>query len=397
MLTTIQRRVLRDISLMFIVSLFVITLMVMFIGVAREAFNQGLGVIGVMQLIPFALPDALSLAVPGTALFSVCVVYGRMSANNEFTTMQSVGISPIPTMWPAIALTTMLSVLTVGLINVAFTWGFYGVQNVVMSSVERVAYGVLQREHYFQQGPLSLRVREVNGEDLLEPVIHFRRSKNELVTITASKAVLTYEEDEQAIKLCLTNGAAKVGNVASFHFPDTYVQRIPLKSGPALDLLTENPSHMPMSDLPAASVSQAADIQRRESEIAVQVGFSLLSSRNDALAGAELQSRAAGLDASEKRLHRLNAEMHRRWASGFTCLAMSMIGIPLAIRLRTADTMTAFGIVFLPTLLVYYPLFALTVDMAKDGRIIAQGVWIANLVFIATSIVMIRNLVYRPA
>ena len=61
------------------------------------------------------------------------------------------------------------------------------------------------------------------------------------------------------------------------------------------------------------------------------------------------------LERSRKRLHRVETEMHRRWASGFTCLTLAMVGIPLAIRLKTSDTMTTFGIVFLPTLVGLLP------------------------------------------
>jgi lipopolysaccharide export system permease protein len=74
MLTSIQLRIARDVIVIFCVSLFVITMLVMSIGVGREAINQGLEPMGVLRLIPFSLPNALTLAVPGTALFSVCCV-----------------------------------------------------------------------------------------------------------------------------------------------------------------------------------------------------------------------------------------------------------------------------------------------------------------------------------
>lgn len=395
MLTTIQRRIARDIVLMFFVSLFAMTMLVMFIGVAREAMNQGLGLVGVLRLIPFALPNALSLAVPGTALFSVCLVYGRMSADNEFVAMQSVGISLFPAVLPAILITTMLSIATVGLINVAFTWGFHGVQNVVISSIESIAYGVLERERSFQHGDLSMSVRGVEGRDMLEPQIKIHRRNGDPVTIVARTAQMTYLDDQQVLELKVTNGSAKVGKRASFHFPDTFVQTVPLSITPEYDLLTAHPSHMPMRDLPSASVSQTDDIRHRENAIAVHVGFSLLTALGQTM-DAAASARATGLRASRKRLHRLGTEMHRRWASGFTCLAMSMIGIPLAIRMKASDTMTTFGIVFLPTILVYYPIFALTLDMAKDGRLAPQGVWLANAIFIAISLFMIRRLIHRP-
>jgi lipopolysaccharide export system permease protein len=174
------------------------------------------------------------------------------------------------------------------------------------------------------------------------------------------------------------------------------VQTIPLAVEPDQNLLTAHPSHMPMRDLPLAAVRQADDIRAREKEIAVWVGFNALASRPEQNYDAAGNARTEQVRQSRKRIHRLDTEMHRRWASGFTCLAMAMIGIPLAIRMKASDAMTTFGIVFLPTVLVYYPIFALTLDMAKDGRLIAAGVWIANAIFIAASVLLLRQLIYRP-
>jgi len=395
--TMIQRRIARDIVVIFVVSLFVITLLVMLIGVAREAVDQGLGPVSVMQLIPFSLPNALSLAVPATALFSVCSVYGRMAADNELVAMQSVGISLMPSMVPAIVLTAIISIATVGLINVAFTWGFHGVQGVVLSSVERIAYNKLRRDHSFQHDNFSMSVRDVQGRDLVSPKIKIQRSGAEPVNITARTAQLNYRANDESLQVSFTNGQADIGGVASFHFPDTFVHSIPLGMGESGDLLTAHPSHMPMRDLPAASMQQTEDLYCREKEIAVRVGFSILSSHLDEICDSDAASRLEAVKQSRKRLHRLGTEMHRRWASGFTCLAMSMIGIPLAIRMKASDTMTTFGLVFLPTVLIYYPIFALTLDMAKDGRLFSSGVWIANVLFIVVSILMMRRLVYQPA
>ncbi|EMI41156.1 LptF/LptG family permease [Rhodopirellula sp. SWK7] len=397
MLTKLQRRIARDMLIVFVVSLFVITILVMFIGVAREAFNQGLGVMGVVRLIPFSIPNALSLAVPGTALFSVCSVYGRMSADNEFVTMQSVGISLFPSMVPAIVLTTGLSIATVGLINLAFTWGFHGVQSVVLSSVETIAYTQLERERSFQHANFSISVRDVRGQDLIEPRIKIRRTGAAPIHITARTAQLAYRSDDDSLRLTISDGRAEVGGTASFAFPDTFVHSIPLELEPNLDLLTAHPSHMAMGDLPTASSRQTDDIRHRENAFAVHTGFSILTSRTDDIGKPDAAARLAGIAQSRQRCHRLDTEMHRRWASGFTCLAMSLVGIPLAIRMKAADTMTSFGVVFLPTVLIYYPIFALTLDMAKDGRIAPQGVWITNLLFVVVSIMMMRNLIYKPA
>ncbi len=396
MLTRIQRRIVLDITVMFFTSLLVITMLVLLIGLVREAMNQGLGPMSILRLIPYTLPNALSMAVPGTALFSVCSVYGRMSADNEFVTMQSVGVSMLPSILPAIVLTTVLSVATVGLINIAFTWGFHGIERVVMSSVESIAYRVLQRERSFQHSGFSITVRGVEGRDLIEPQIKINRPHKDPVTITARTAQMTYKDTAQALEFRITDGSASVGNAASFQFPNTFVQTVPLAATSQDTLLTAHPSHMPMRSLPMASLQQREDLLRREHAMAVNVGFSLLTSRPHRMMDAKSLKREAGATHSRQRLHRLGTEMQRRWASGFTCLAMSMLGIPLAIRMKASDTMTTFGVVFLPTVLVYYPIFALSLDMAKDGRIPSAGVWIANAIFIFAALFLLRRLIYRP-
>ena len=396
MLTTVQRLIARDILVMFGLSLTVLTTVMMLVGVAREALNQGLGVADVIRLLPFIAPNALSFAVPGTALFSVCCVYGRMSADNELTAIQSVGVSPLPAMMPAIVITTLLSIATVGLINVAFTWGFHGIRNVVLSSIETIAYGVLEKDHVFQHGPLTLTVRDVDGKRLLSPEILIHRAAGDTISISAREATLGYDDENQLLNLSITDGSAHFSDEVSFRFPDTLVQSVPLNTRPPYDLLTANPSHMPMRDLPAAAIQQRNDIQKLETELAIRTGFGILAARYDQISTISDQA-FIGIENSRRRLNRLQVETQRRWASGFTCLALSLVGIPLAIRLKTADPMTTFGIVFLPTLIFYYPLFAVTLDLAKDGRLGAIGVWIANAIFLCISLIMMRKTIYAPA
>ena len=45
----------------------------------------------------------------------------------------------------------------------------------------------------------------------------------------------------------------------------------------------------------------------------------------------------------------------------------------MAIRLRHAEFLAIFFVCFLPILLVYYPLLAVSVDHAKDGAVPAAG------------------------
>ena len=97
------------------------------------------------------------------------------------------------------------------------------------------------------------------------------------------------------------------------------------------------------------------------------------------------------MEGQRQRLHRLETEPFRRWASGFSCLAFVMVGAPLAIRLRNSDLMTTFGICFLPILIVYYPLFAYGLDRAKNGALPPYCVWLGNVVCLAIGAWLLRK------
>jgi lipopolysaccharide export system permease protein len=225
-------------------------------------------------------------------------------------------------------------------------------------------------------------------------MITLRNNESEPTKIEAAEATLKYSVKDDALILRLTNGNASVGGQASFRFPDTFVHTVSLMKGHEYDLLTANPSHMPMSDLHPATMKQTTEIRKLQSAVAVNAGLNVLTSRFDSIASPSAGNRIARATQGSQRLHRLMAESNRRWASGFTCLALAMVGIPLAIHLKTADVMTTFGIVFLPTLIIYYPIFALTLDMAKDGRLPPWAVWSASGVFLGIGAIMMRKTVH---
>ena len=57
---------------------------------------------------------------------------------------------------------------------------------------------------------------------------------------------------------------------------------------------------------------------------------------------------------------------------------------------KTSDYWSTFGFCFLPTLIVYYPLFIFGLEQAKDGTVPPYGVWLGNgiLAMIGTALIM---------
>src|SRR5690606_15226367 len=107
----------------FLVSITGMTLFMLLVGVAKEAYMEGLGVRQIVLLIPYFVPQALLFAVPATTLFAGCSVYGRLASGNEVVAVKASGISPMQLLWPALAFAFLLSLVTVWLNDVSVSWG----------------------------------------------------------------------------------------------------------------------------------------------------------------------------------------------------------------------------------------------------------------------------------
>jgi lipopolysaccharide export system permease protein len=98
------------------------------------------------------------------------------------------------------------------------------------------------------------------------------------------------------------------------------------------------------------------------------------------MANEESLTRLRRENEAGQRLAKLEMVPHRRWASGFSCLAFAMVGIPVAIRMKTSNYSATFGLCFLPILFIYYPLFMLGLEGAKSGSMPAYAAWLGNLI-----------------
>ena len=63
----------------------------------------------------------------------------------------------------------------------------------------------------------------------------------------------------------------------------------------------------------------------------------------------------------------------------------------MAIRLRNSDFLTSFFACFLPILLVYYPVLALSLERAKSGSWPPATVWLANLLLVVWGLWLMRR------
>ncbi len=392
--TRLTRYIVGEIIKIFVVALVALTMLILLIGVGRELLRQGLGPLAVLQLLPYVLPISLQFAVPSTALFAVCCVYGRMSADGEVSTVKATGISPLRLIQPALVLAALLSPFAVGLSDLAVSWGRPGVNHVVLLSIEQIAYRYLRSQHtYVSPHGFTISVQDVDGKRLLHPKVNVQQGgKGSKVQLTAREGRLRLDPDSEALLLLVTDSQVEGGDGFQGSVPGETEFRIPL--GDALDRREpgqQRPSELSLRTIRSEALQQDRRTHQAIGHLAAHTGFSLLGARWDQIASSAGRQYEKEIDESRTRLNRLHTEPWRRWAEGFSCFCFVLVGAPLAILAKTADYWTTFGLCFLPTIVVYYPLFIFGLEQAKSGAMPPYTVWIGNIVLVAIGISLLNR------
>lgn len=391
-MSKLTRYVVGELLKVFLVTLAGMTFLMLIVGLAQEAIRQGLGPMPVLRLIPYAIPNALRFAVPGTILFAACSVYGRMAASNEITALKSLGISPLTIIKPAWMLAFLVSLLAVWLNDLAVSWGQQGMRRVIMHSVEQIAYGMLRTQRSYSCSRFSINVKRVDGRTLVLPTICIQSKDGSPATVlTAQEAELRSDPEQNVLSLRLTNGRVTVGDRVTMVFPDTIEPQIPLSDASRSGDAGGSPSQCPLWRINAEILEQETHIQNLRQEMATEVAYQMLTGDLASLTDPSWAGKVNRIHEAVGRIHRLETEPWRRWANGFSCLFFVMIGTPLAIRMRNADLWSSFAVCFLPILIIYYPLLALGVDRAKAGELPPYSVWLGNVILAVAGLWIMRK------
>ena len=390
----ITRYVLTELLLVFVVTLAGITLLLIFAALLREGIREGLGFASLLRLIPYAVPVALQPSLPATILIAACTVYGRMSADNEIVAVKSLGISPLAVIIPGLFLGFVISLVGVWINDIAPSWGRIGIARIGFESIEEIVYRMLRRQKYYSVNGLSIHVQDVRDKLLIEPHVSIN-SGSELISITARTAQL--ESDLQNGEFCilLSDGIVEYGDDFVFNFRnETHRQVISLPNVTRKGGLGDSPSLVPLRKIDAEIISQKKRKARSERLAATTAAYQLLVGDFGTLSDSTTwHPLLHEMDASGNRLHRLQLEPHRRWATGLSCFCFVLVGAPLAIQRRTRNFFTTFAACFLPILLIYYPLLAFAIDRAKDGAVPPYTVWLGNAVMVVIGFFLLRRVI----
>lgn len=386
----LTRYVLFDLLKVFLLTLTGLTILIFVFLIGKEAVDKGISLGPLLLMAPYMIPQAMQFAVPGTMLLATTSVYGRMASYNEIVAIKALGISPMTLVWPTLVLATLVSFIAVFINDVAVSWGMMGVQRIALQSIEEIVYGQLKLRHNWSNGKTSITVRDVDGRRLIWPTLIIQGSGSHgMVTASAREGELRLipEEGKIAIKFrdLEFDGPVKWIN------PETQELVRTLDEFSGSSPKNRSPSNYALSEIAPAIKEQEQVVARIQQANVAQAAFGMLTADFDSLSNATWKANDKEILNAQTRLYRLHTEPWRRWANGFSCLCFVLVGVPVSIMLRYSEFIASFFICFLPILLVYYPLLAVSVDQAKDGAFPPYSVWIGNFVLAFAGILLLRR------
>ncbi len=396
MLRRFNRYILWEVLKLFVVALFAFTTLIMLVGLVQQLISQGLGPMAIIELLPYVLPISLQFALPATLLFAVCSVYGRISADNEILAVTAAGVPPIKIMAPTLVLSLLLSLFAVWLNDIAFSWGRPGINRVVMHSIEQVAYSYLSSQgSYSSSQGFSIHVHGIgpDGELLLPTITPPSSTGGEPISISARSARLKMDPINELLRIELIDAEVNYGESIGVK-PGLFIYEIQLSDATRKGTAAGQPAEYAMRQIPSEMRRQQREIDETEQILAARTAMSLAVGKYEWLDDQRTHAALGAISLGDSRLHRLNYEPWRRWASGFCCFFFAWVGMPLAIWMRSADHWTSFGVCFMPILLIYYPVFAIGLGHARDGSWWPVSAWLGNGVLLIVGAWWLRK-IYR--
>lgn len=316
-----------------------------------------------LQLIALLIPHLAIFAIPFAVLSGILIGLGRLCADEEITAMKASGFS-LYQISSSVFFIAFLGIL----ISAAFSLHYgpkssLAYRSLIAQSLADNPLGFIQENSFVKDFPgYVIYVNDREGKKLKDFWIWELNEANEVeLFLRAKKGELNYEENKRALMLNLENGSIErrttldTSSISSSSPKILYFESLPILL--PLDTLFEDLS--------------AAPIRYKDMTLA-----QLMDERNS------LKDKEDNLDGmiSEQRRH-LQLYIHENLSQAYSVFALSIVAIPLAIRVGRKESLVNVLIALLIALLYHF----LTVCMSWfDGVIGIRSdllIWIPNILF----------------
>ena len=385
----LQRYVLIELLRVFSLLVCGLTILLVVVGVLGEAAANGLGPKQILDILPYVVPSLLPFTIPATLLLTTCVVYGRMSGDQEITATKAAGISVISLLWPSFILAAFLSLGTFILTDQFIPWARTNIQQIITMAMEDIFLDVLRAKQQINQVDhgISIAVIRVDGKRLIHPTFQYESKDGSRVTIQAQEATLKFDLEKKQVLLQLYRGhIATAGQVAVWF--DRTSRPFPLPMSEE----EERPRNLPIEKIRHEMLKINQERHERQHKQMALTAFALTQGQFERLNDPVLRVYEPRMNILMARYRKLDTEVHSRLALACSCFFFVLVGSPFSILQGKRQFLTNFFLCFVPILLFYYPIVLLTMNLAKNDDLnAAWGMWIGNGVLLLAGLYILRK------
>lgn len=389
----LQRYILGEILRTFLFVVLGLTVLLVAVGVAQRAMESGLGPDQLLAILPYIIPSLLPFTIPAALLFTVCLVYGRMAGDQEVIAAKAAGISVLSLLAPGLLLGGLLSVASLLLTDRVIPWAVANIEREIVEAVEDVFLERLKADRQFvdkSQG-ITVTVNDVEGKVLIRPIFRLEQRSDDgevrYITLQAAEAELRLDPRAQEAIIRIRDGLIQMPGDRTIRIRDEDTRSIRWNHFSA----ASTPRNLPVRVIRAELEQLEQRVERLEDRQIILRAMALTLARLEEY-GRLTEQVDPALKVATNRGHRLNTEIHSRFALACSCFCFVLLGAPIAIVRANGHFLTTFLFCFGPIAVCYYPLMIGIAEQAKGGRLPVCLLWSGNLVLCALGGWMIRRL-----
>ena len=345
----LDRYVIREVLLPFVIALLVFTFILIVPAMMQyaEAFiAKGVATPVVLKAMATLLPSSLALSIPSALLIALLIAFGRLSADREFVAMQACGVSVARLLWPVGILATIGWASTSYVMIEALPDANQAFRQIAFNVLAERAEGEVKPRVFFTEFPnLVIYVRDIPPEGGWNDVFMADNTPGRSQAIYLVRhGRVALNAAQRTVEMVLEDGTRHVAQ------PDGTYQVIKF----ARQVVSVSPE----------SVFPRGGPTKGDPEMTI----------------AELQQRAAELEAQGMSSHNQIMAIHRKFAIPVACLVFGVIGLALGATNRRDGKLGSF-VFGLAVIFAYYIPLTLGPALAK-GHLIAPwlAVWAPNII-----------------
>lgn len=354
----------------------------------------------ILQVIPFSL----TFSVPWGFLTAVLLVYGRLAADNELTSMRMAGLSLWRLSAPAIGLGLALSGLCYYINIEVAPKGKNAMSELVMNAAMENPRNLLNSSQSVTKlDKVQLYIEHRSGDELkglhVYPISKGLDMGSDFDAIHAESATIgEFDFKTRLLQLTLKNARTERSGGPLTDMPAIGVMplriHIPLDNQRKLkpNRFTNSEISYVLEHIKTSNLLELADIERYADNAAIHPAFPCA-----AQLWSEVRKDVSYYNSMKKksRLREFQTEGIQRASFACACIVFSLIGVPLAITARRKDTSTGFAIGILVAAVYFMALVFCELSRKSGGITPYIVLWLPNVLCAAFAIWQHQKAKYR--